>query len=302
MAISTRTVSIVSSLVFSLFLIVGAYFLSSPEGIRIVDASSNEELFKSYVEKDTDNDGLKDWQEEIYGTDPENPESVKNGLSDGEALAQGLIRPRFESDVPEITLSTDVPGINAAPGTKNDIFAQTLLVEYLSKRDGSPPTQEEINQYIETAVSKVLEPETPEYGAQDISIQGRGSVVAEQYVSNMGQVFSTNLSSLEGDALEYFFNLVVKDDASANTEIKNYAKAYTAVAKGLIALSTPEETAVEHLALANAFARMGKISSDMSLFTVEPMRGLIALHKYLPAQKELALSMKAMAVALKNSQ
>lgn len=38
---------------------------------------------------DTDEDGLKDWEEVIYGTDPYNPDTDGDEISDGDEIAQG---------------------------------------------------------------------------------------------------------------------------------------------------------------------------------------------------------------------
>jgi len=38
---------------------------------------------------DSDNDGLKDWEEKLWGTDPNNPDTDGDGVKDGEELKQG---------------------------------------------------------------------------------------------------------------------------------------------------------------------------------------------------------------------
>ena len=42
--------------------------------------------FQNIFEKDSDNDGLKDWEEVLWKTDPNNPDSDKDGVSDGEEI------------------------------------------------------------------------------------------------------------------------------------------------------------------------------------------------------------------------
>ncbi len=39
--------------------------------------------------KDSDNDGLKDWEEALWKTDPQNPDSDGDGTPDGEEVAEG---------------------------------------------------------------------------------------------------------------------------------------------------------------------------------------------------------------------
>lgn len=297
MAISTRTISILGSLFLSLVLIVGAYVLSSPNGIRIVDAASSDEIFKSYTEKDTDGDGLKDWQEVVYGTDPENAQSVQAGMSDSEALENGLIKPRFESNTEEATLSNDVPGINALPNTLTDKFARSLLGNYLLERGGTPPSAEEMQAFVESAVKEVTEDTVSRaYNAQDVSIRGRGPEAKASYEEAVWRVFLNNPIDAKKDTLDHFSDMVTKDDTASAAEVKKHAQAYTSIGKGLIALTVPEEIASSHLRLANAFARMGSVVQDLASFPTDPIRSLIATKLYLPSQKELGLSMKEIAV------
>lgn len=46
-------------------------------------------VLKSFVEKDTDNDGLNDNMESVYGTDYKNPDSDGDGYLDGEEVISG---------------------------------------------------------------------------------------------------------------------------------------------------------------------------------------------------------------------
>ena len=41
------------------------------------------------IETDSDNDGLPDWKEALYGTDPHNPDTDGDGTNDGDEIAQG---------------------------------------------------------------------------------------------------------------------------------------------------------------------------------------------------------------------
>jgi len=43
----------------------------------------------SFTNTDSDNDGLPDWKEALYGTDPHNPDTDGDGTNDGDEVAQG---------------------------------------------------------------------------------------------------------------------------------------------------------------------------------------------------------------------
>ena len=45
------------------------------------------DLALAYTEQDTDEDGLKDWEESLWGTDVKNPDTDGDGTSDGDEVA-----------------------------------------------------------------------------------------------------------------------------------------------------------------------------------------------------------------------
>ncbi|MGZ2907003.1 thrombospondin type 3 repeat-containing protein, partial [Pseudomonas aeruginosa] len=75
--------------------------------------------------KDSDNDGLPDWEEALYGTDPHNAHSISPTLTDGQAVAEGLIKPQMSiaSSSPQNILDS-IPGQLPADGSLTQQFSQ----------------------------------------------------------------------------------------------------------------------------------------------------------------------------------
>lgn len=301
MAISSRSMSIAGSCVLSLLLIIGAYVLSSPGGTLVADAGSTEQLLKEYAEKDTDADGLEDWKERIYGTDPQNPQSVQAGIDDGEAVAQGLVKPRFETQT-STTQTTDIPGIDAGPETLTDKFSRELLEKYLLSRGAEAPSSEDIYTFVQSAVAKLPEPGSSNtYGPTDVRIQGSGAEAVNTYALALGKVFELYGVSTEKNTPEYYYDLVVEESPTAMQMLKTHAKAYNSIAKNLLLVPTPAETASAHLRLVNALAYMSEVTTDLGVYTTDPLKALVAAEVYLDVQREFALSMQNMATVLKNN-
>ncbi len=74
------------SIIIGIALIIGG-------GIFVWQYSDQESLFgRKSVEKnfkDSDNDGLRDWEEELYRSDPNNPDTDGDGYLDGEEVDSG---------------------------------------------------------------------------------------------------------------------------------------------------------------------------------------------------------------------
>ena len=77
---------------------------------------------------DTDHDGLPDWEEAVYGTDPNNPDTDGDGVSDGEEVRTGHNPLKKGPDDILYTLS-----LGNATSTNIDDEKKKFYSEFLSK-------------------------------------------------------------------------------------------------------------------------------------------------------------------------
>ena len=85
--------------------------------------------------KDSDNDGLKDWEEELYGTDPNNPDTDGDGYLDGQEVNSGhnpLVKaPNDELDFYPLPLGEKY---NITKKIFSEEVIQNILLSYLSQK------------------------------------------------------------------------------------------------------------------------------------------------------------------------
>lgn len=283
---STRTFRIAIASSLALLMVGGAYAFSGPNPLfglgRIAEAQSAEELLKEYAAKDTDFDGLPDWQEALYGTDPANPESFQAGIKDGDAVAQGLIEPKVA--VREDSTDTNVesiPGASAAPSSLTDRFAQTLLKQYLQNRGENPPTQEEIVEFVKAGVAELTASSaSPDrYGTEDLVAGGSGTAALKTYAAAAEGVFLRIAVPAEKNEL-FFFSDAIKGEEGALDEIDTISRTYSRIAVALMEIPVPSEARQSHLMIANAISHLAETSADMAAMDEDPLRALmgISLH------------------------
>jgi hypothetical protein len=70
-----------------LILFIGAY--SKRGAFSSIDFFEGKETIIESQNKDTDNDGIKDWEEDLLKTDPTNPDTDNDGFLDGEEMNSG---------------------------------------------------------------------------------------------------------------------------------------------------------------------------------------------------------------------
>lgn len=287
MAHSTRTLRIIGASLLAVLMVGGTFLSTGPNPFfgmtRIVGAQSSEELLREYAAKDSDTDGLPDWQESLYGTDPLNPESFKAGVKDGEAVTQGLIEPKVIVRPENEPIDPDtIPGTVAATNSLTDRFAQTLLKQYLLNRTDTPPTQEEVVAFVQAGVADLSASYAPRpaYAAGDMQVSGSSDTQAlRDYVSRLELVFLSTGANAKKNEL-YYFEDAMRGDASAKTYLINIAGAYLALSRAVAAVPVPREALPSHTALANAFAELSKVTEDMATLDIDPLRALLGIAQY----------------------
>ena len=291
MAFSKKTISILSSIALSVLLIVGAYGLSSLSSlVGIADAGSTDALLKAYAEKDTDSDGLFDWQESLYNTDPTNAHSVNKTVTDSEAVTQGLLKPKFESEQQTtVTVNTDIPGVDAKPGTLTDSFSRKFFEQYLTKRGAGAPNDAELKSFVESAAAD-LDRQTkisPAYTMRDVLNGNTGADGVAKYIQDMDRAVSANSPTAEKkDAFERFADYVNGADDSALTRVRTVGAAYSATGAAIMKVPAPLPIKEAHVRVANAYFVLGSVLADMGKMDSDPLRALVGASRYIDAWKE----------------
>ena len=277
--------------------VYGAYLLAlGTASPKLVQASTESELLEQIAYQDTDEDGLPDWEEALFGTDPKSRDSRTLGMTDGEAVHRGLIVPTLTTpSLPPATPGQDATRLglpSPQEGSLTDSFAKTFFTLYLSAKQqkGADLTKEEITalatKTLETLLLSVSA--TPAYKTEsEITVSGAGIDALRSYATTAEGVFAAHASNLPRSELEYLQDLIA-GDKGAKASIEEIARAYQDTAKGLAAISVPQEMQKTHLALVNAAMQMGNISNDFAQLETDPLSVMLALAQYKPAILALA--------------
>jgi hypothetical protein len=296
-AISQRTIYTIGSSVIAVVLVSGAYVLSGPNALHFswnrVDAASTQELLKEYSVKDSDNDGLPDWQEALYGTDPNNATSNGKGMTDGEAVQKGLLTPKTLSNALATSTTPTVPGKAPAAGSVTDEFAKTLYIEMMKVQGAQPLTADQISSVVQSSLAKLETQQKPlsTYSDSDVVVGGSGAASLTAYTVAVEKAFSTYGVTTEKSELLYLQDAAEKNDTAALRKVQAVGKAYTSIAKAVAKIPAPKEAAAAHLHLVNALARTGSAISDMGTFDTDPIRSLLGIGTYAPATADFVVAL-----------
>jgi hypothetical protein len=298
----------VAATLFSLVLIAGvsglARDLNAPQSAH---ASPESALLQAIATKDSDGDGLTDWEEALYGTDPHRTDSLNLGMRDGEAVARGLVVPKAIAaiDIATAPHTISVPGLDPSlpsPPTRGltAAFAQHLYAAHRVAREakaGQDLTPEEaaaIAQDAFRALSESVGPAPDFKTAKDIVVSGSGAEALRDYAERVEAVLKKNDTTTPKSELVYLQEVVEKSVDEPLMQIVAIAKSYRESAIGIAKLSVPEELSGEGLRLVNALARLGDITTNFAQVRVDPLATMLALAQYPGAILSLAETLIAL--------
>jgi len=280
------------AVLFSTMLIVGSYMLARGIGSPpSAQASTESALLQAIATRDSDNDGLTDWEEVLYGTDSHNSDSLNLGMTDGEAVAKGLVVPKAIADISVASsspyaLSED--GLPSAPaeGTITAAFAKNFLSLYLTAKEangGADLSEAEIKNISDQALSSLSSAvvAAPDFKSKsDITVSGSGADALKAFAISAEAVLLKNTHDATKSEIEYLQDEIEDNDSTALPHIASIAAAYRSSAAGLAVLTVPTELADDDLALINAMMRVSEITTDFTRVDSDPMATMLALNQY----------------------
>ena len=293
-----RNWRITSAALFAVVVIGGAYVFAHGIGSPpVAEASAETALLQAIASKDSDGDGLPNWEESLYGTDPNNLDTFHLGMTDGEAVQKGLIVPKAIAVIPVATstASTNTDGVDYAAdgltppteGTLTDTFAQSFMQLYLSAKaanNGADLTDDQTNALAEQSMTQFIQnfvPVSDFKTAADIKVLGTGPDALRAFASAAEAVLKKNSTvTMTKSELEYLEDAVQNNDSDALDHLTALAKAYQDTAAGLAALPVPQELATDGLAIINATMRLGKIDADFARVNSDPLVTMLALQQF----------------------
>ncbi|HEY0011049.1 MAG TPA: hypothetical protein VGB97_04055 [Candidatus Paceibacterota bacterium] len=297
MPISSRNVRIGGASLIALLLVVGGYVLPGigAPNTKTVNAALTDELLADYVAKDTDNDKLPDWQEVLYGTDSNTADTDGDGITDGEAVRQGLLTPvSLAAELPTNNAATeDIPGEPPAPGSFTEQFSRSFFEEYMRANTGEPLDDSS----KEAVVTKLLGEFTRKAAASLTSSYTRVSMrtdafgSATTYAGNVERALDIAIPTAPNSDMFLLTQAVIEQgDEAAAERLDVLGGQYLAAARALLAVPAPPGLVESHLRLVRAFEQAGRAAKAVSTYKTDPLLTMGALSVLLPARTDILLS------------
>ncbi|MCK4386579.1 MAG: hypothetical protein KAV41_00625 [Candidatus Pacebacteria bacterium] len=243
---------------------------------------------KKITQSDSDGDGLKDWEETLWKTDPNNPDTDGDGTNDNAEILAGrnpLIAGPNDLLKNEIVQSAPDDAQAGQTLTQTDRLARELFVGYAALKQEGQLNGANQDRFIEALVEKNLGREIKEiYSLTDLKIISNNH-------SNI-QTYANEIKKLTEKIPELKYEpLVLKQAMEINNpgmlkELDFNILTYKQMIGWFLEIPVPSAVAEFHLNVINALNEMTADTKNMQKMFSDPIAGLLGVQKYIKDEEK----------------
>ncbi len=264
-------------------------FLAKQKQLEVQNSTINE-----LIAKDTDGDGVADWEEALWGTD-------KNKTMTFEGVADKTYIENKKKD-----LNIAESGSSGENLNETEKFSRDFFTAFMAMKSGEVD-QNTINGFSSALGQKVANPNIlDQYLEKDIKIDNSGDLnKQEKYYLAIQGLFEQYKSEGLGDELDIVSGTLASttdnDKITKTEQLLKIANAYKGFAADIMKLSVPEKLVKYHLKIANSANNTSISVNNMSKIVGDPVVGLSGLSQYQKYSNELINSAKELESTLPDS-
>lgn len=264
------------------------FFGSKEDKLKTANLTINE-----LIKKDSDGDKVMDWEEALWGTDPEKTATFDN-VPDAEYIKQK----RKEA---KIASGENISDQTGGPLNETDKFAQEFFASFTAMQQNGQIDPQTINNVSTSLGQKISDPNLiDKYTEKDVKIaDGDGVAKQKIYYKAVQKLFATYSAKGIGDEMT-----VINNTQTEETEVEAYAKlstiadAYQEYAQKMNEIPVPQSLLQYHLKVSNNANNTGIAIRNLTNMATDPIVGLSGLSQYEKYSDDLISSVGEMQTIL----
>ena len=230
--------------------------------------------------KDTDNDGLLDWEEALWGTDPKNPDSDGDKTTDGDEKKQNrnpmVAGPNDSLDTSVDTSLIEEKEINGdEKPTLTGELAKTFFSKFMYLKQNSALDENSKNALVQE-ISNLAESsfDYKKYEVTDLSIIQNPT---KEEIKSLG----LDLAYIQVSVLAS----VVKNQQTISNDFTIIADIYASAAKSIVSIKVPDNVKNSVVAMANNYSKAAAAIMTLKDDT-DPVKSTIGIQAYQQAKED----------------
>ncbi|TSD03185.1 MAG: thrombospondin type 3 repeat-containing protein [Parcubacteria group bacterium Athens0714_16] len=249
-------------------------------------------------EIDSDNDGLPDWKEILWKTDPKVSDTDSDGMNDGEELKNNRnpIKPAPGDELTDEEIkSLNDPSNYVSPfdrASKTDDFTQKFLTQYVLQKSLSEGVLDDVAKDV--LIKSVLgETSTAmpfrTFSVIDIKIsEADNTATIKQYGNSVGEIIIKNNPGMTMENMLKLLKTAVETKNSSGLEqLKTVIEKNTQIINESLKISVPRSAVNIHVDFLNGMSRITEMILGMYKSINDPMFGLVVIGDYQATAVEL---------------
>lgn len=267
--------------------------------------AENQEIKKDAP--DSDGDGLKDWEEELWGTDAQNPDTDGDGATDGEEInanrdpkrpgPDDALAKEVKTGIEEKIAAAEISGKTASLTEKiaEDVFA--AYTEKKSQGLEGADVADQIPDFLSDNLASAGRLED-EFSSKDIKTGANDAAAIKLYVNLIAKLSREAGAKIKENELVTLTNSIKESNSSDKfekfPEFEEISLVYKDVVSKMLLLEAPAAYAAIHVSYLNSFNNLVKINLVFSQFASDPVSGLLAINQYLKETERITESLSSM--------
>ncbi len=277
---------ILFSIIISIILLGSVLFILNKR--RLAVNYQNLDLVASKTEtkiyKDTDGDGLKDWEEDLWKTNLEDPDTDKDGTIDFEEIREGR-DPLLKGPNDKLDLKTIQDKIN--PSLESDLtatekFSRELFAKYVNaKQNGDIKNggyEELLLQYAEQSNKE----DVVIYKETDLKKIDPGEQNIKTYGNNFAKIIKEKNKKYPKNELALLDEIIKENPGTQERfeEFKEISNRYSEIKEEMLKMEVPENALKIHTQIINLLGMISISVENMQYTFSDPIKSLTWVSTY----------------------
>lgn len=246
----------------------------------------------SRLDADSDGDGLKDWEELLWKTDPNKADTDGDGTNDNEEIALNRnplkAGPDDKISNKEDLVAQEKAVSDSKQNTLTAAYARKFLTDYMTLKKQKGELSDLDKKSLVQSFMDGLEPMTVSdaYDISNIKISNdTNGTSVRKYAGEIKKIFIDDKQGLisEPETFKILMENIKKGnpDFKKNIEGLNYSVGkYEELIKKMLALIAPEELSKSHLEAINGFNNVKFAIKNMVLASTDPVKAVMGRKLY----------------------
>jgi len=235
------------------------------------NTSNKKVTFSDVIEKDTDEDGIKDWEETLWGTNPLKP--ITFDSPDAKYIEQkklaGATGEGYNSDGKIIEL-------NETQKIAREIFSTTLGLNQSGAINADSANL--IADSVATYIKNYKSGEDYKYEVLKLAKDNSNTTI-KKYYTNITDILSKHIKQIDNSI--YIVNeATTNDDPGLLKQMDPIIQKNEKTIAVLLKMTVPPDASFMHLKLLNNLNRLNQNEKDMTQLFKNPVVSLAAVNKY----------------------